>query len=68
MLLTRETAEYVLRCINAGKLLPILTDCSECGRVFSSCFQAEKDHGVLRFTNTQFSVIIGCEGYHQITF
>jgi hypothetical protein len=68
MMLNLAVAEYTIRCISAGKLLPRITSCSECGVEFDSCFAAEESHGVLRFTNTSFSIIIGCEGYHQIQF
>jgi hypothetical protein len=69
MMLNRAVAEYTLRCLNAGALLPQITVCDECGNDFGDCFAAEDTgHGVLRGEKGAFSIIIGCEGYHQIRF
>lgn len=69
MMLNRVMAEYTLRCLDAGNLLPRITSCEECGNDFGDTFAAEDSgHGVIRLPDRTFSVIIGCEGYHQIRF
>lgn len=68
MLITKPDGEYILRCFSAGKFLPKINTCSECGNEFMHALGAEPFHGVIRFPGGAFSIIIGCEGYHQIRF
>jgi hypothetical protein len=68
MRITKATGEYILRCFSAGNLLPNNRFCEECETVFLSAFDAEQHHGVIRHSDGRFTIIIACEGYHQIRF
>jgi hypothetical protein len=69
MMISLQDSIYIPRCFSAGSLLPQITVCDECGNDFGDCFAAEDTgHGVLRGEKGAFSIIIGCEGYHQIRF
>jgi len=68
MMISPADAVYIPRCFSAGNLLPQNKFCPECEQVFLSTLDAETHHGVIRLPNGEFSIIIGCEGYHLVRF
>lgn len=75
MLLSQIDGEYILRCESAKGILPEIHQCEECGQYFDSHFAAAVEHGVFTWHSTgnhtnpfRWSIIIACEGYHQIRF
>ena len=68
MQITKKTGEYIVTMASlAGKNeLPEITVCKDCDRGFDGMIEASRDHGVMRLGTFNWTIIIGCEGFHQI--
>ena len=69
--MTRKTGEYIVTMASLAEIsqLPEIKICKDCDQEFVGMIEASRDHGVMQTTiNDQmtWTLIIGCEGFHQI--
>lgn len=61
-----KTVEYLTLLTLKQEQLPIVHRCSECGDLFAASPSAATDHGVMKVGTDQWTIVIGCEGWHTL--